>query len=326
MKVLLYTGGFHPVMPVKEAETLGLKVTERDGRLVVGTADEWSKLKRLGYAHLLLEWLGEFDLGEDLPFDAGSVIEGSVAARFKKHNFDGDFRGAKQEILHKLDPYMEDVDLQDPDTVLYFFIGNEKIYAGRLLHKFDPKPFQQRRNEVRPFSRPVSLPQRESRCWINLSKISEGGKLLDPFCGTGGVLIESSLLDLDTYGSDADIEMVEGCRINLDYFNLEAELKRCTVQSLSRSWEKKFDAIVTDPPYGIASKVGGERIEELYRVSLREFEKVLKKGKRCVIGAPKRLDFEYIVGESKTSFRIVEKFEEQVHGSLTREIFVLEKD
>lgn len=325
MKLLIYVGGFHEEIPFAEAGSLGFKIEEKNGRILLGTTKDPERLKRLGYTHLLLGWLGEFGFEEDLPFDVDSAMEGSVAVRFKKHNFEGDFLQTKREILEKLNPFLDKVDLEDPDTVLYFFLGKDKVYVGKLFHKFDPSQFQQRRNDVRPFNRPISLPQRESRSWINLTGVQKNDKFLDPFCGTGGILIEGDVLGCEVHGSDADLEMIEGCRLNLDYFGLDANLKRCAVRNLSECWEKKFDGIVTDPPYGIASKVGGERIEDLYRNSLLEFEKVLKKEKRCVLGAPERLNFESILQNSATRFQLMNKFREEVHDSLTREIFVLKK-
>ena len=43
--------------------------------------------------------------------------------------------------------------------------------------------------------------RRLARAMVNLA-IPEQGKLLDPFCGTGGLIIEGILCDIDSYGSD----------------------------------------------------------------------------------------------------------------------------
>lgn len=325
MQLLVFTGGFHPEMPFSEVGSLGFKETERDGRLVVGDIDDWKMLERLGYSHLVLRYLGQFEPGENFPFDPEKLTRGKFAARFKKLDFAGDFDEARQNIIDELDPYIDEVDLRNPDTTVYFFLKDEGIYAGELLLRFDPSEFFQRKSALRPYSQPISIPPRETRCWVNLSQVRDGEKLLDPFCGTGGILIEAGLIDCELYGSDIDEEMVTGTRMNLDYYGLEGMLKQCRIQELDEEWDLKFDAIVTDPPYGRSSKVGGEEVEKLYRESLQEMEKVLRDGKKCVLGAPKKLGLEKILTDIDARFELQEKFEEKVHGDLKREVFVLEK-
>ncbi len=325
MKVLVLAGGFHEELPFEEIRALGVEVKERDGRVVVGETDEVDKLKRLGYSHLVLEYLGSFGMDEELPFDPDEHIQGKFAARFKKLNFSGDREEKKEEILKELNPSIEEVDLDEPDTTFYFLMRKDTIYAGKLIHRFESTEFTKREPALKPFSRPVSLQPREARCWVNLSGVEEGESLLDTFCGTGGILVEGALVGCEVYGSDSEGEMVSGSEINLDYYSLEGEVKRCKVQELGNRWNKKFDAVVTDPPYGRSAKVGGEEKRKLYKEALGEIAKVLKKGRKCVIGAPERLDFGKIVQESNSRFKVSKRFKEKVHGDLVREVFVLEK-
>jgi hypothetical protein len=42
-----------------------------------------------------------------------------------------------------------------------------------------------------------------------------GEWILDPFCGTGGTLIEAALIGCREAGTDADLEMIAGSRKNL---------------------------------------------------------------------------------------------------------------
>ncbi|MFP4115634.1 MAG: methyltransferase domain-containing protein [Candidatus Aenigmatarchaeota archaeon] len=325
MELLVLVGGFHPEMPLEELRSLGAEVEEKDGRIVAGKTDEWEKLKRLGYSHLILKFLGSFSPGEELPFDPEKHIEGKFAGRFKKLDFSGNFDERRKEILGELDPHIKEVDLRNPDTTIYFFFRGNKIYAGKLFHEFKPEEFYQRKVAVRPFSRPISLPPREARCWVNLSGVEEGGKLLDPFCGTGGILIEAAMIDCKVYGSDLDAEMVSGSRMNLDYYGLEGEVEKVDAQELSRRWNESFDAVVTDPPYGRAAKVGGEEVKNLYGKSLEEISKVLKEGAKCVIGAPKKIGLEGVLKEKAPGLKTEKRFEEKVHGDLFREIYILRK-
>ncbi len=323
MKVLVLTGGFHPEMPREEIKSLGVKIEIKEGSIVVGEVSGWERLKKLGYSHLVLEYLGKFQAEEDLPFDPEEHIKGSFAARFKKIDFSDNFDKVKNRILERLNPHIEEVDLDSPDTVLYFLLKDEQVYCGKLLHEFDASEFRKREPEFRPFSRPVSLPPREARCWINLSGITEGERLLDPFCGPGGIVMEGSLMGYKAYGSDSEGEMVSGCRINLNYYNADDQIRKCDVQNLGEIWNRKFDAVVTDPPYGRSSRIRGGKLEDLYKKALDEIHGVLSPQGRLVIGAPERLNIEDLVENSR--FKKRKKFKERVHGDLSREVFVLEK-
>lgn len=323
MKLLAYTGGFHPEMPLEELRALGFAPEKCEGRLIIGSAENPEVLERLGYTHLVLEYLGSFRPGEDLPFDPREHVKGEFAARFKKLDFEGGFESLKNSILKELDPYIDKANLTDPEVAIYFFLTEDKIYSGKLMYEFSGAEFYRRGSEAKPFSQPITVDPRSARCWINLSQTEEGGKVLDPFCGTGTVLVEAGLMGLKVYGSDIDSRMVSGTRINMDYFGVEGEIRKADIQKLSGTWDEKFDAVVTDPPYGRSSMVGGSEIEGIYRSSMQQFEKVLKRGCRCVLGAPREIKFEEILKSSGTDFAVEKKFKGKVHGSLWREVYVL---
>mgnify|MGYP000867576959 CR=1 FL=1 len=81
----------------------------------------------------------------------------------------------------------------------------------------------------------------------------------------------------------------------------------------------KFNSIVCDPPYGIASTTGGERITDLMERCLEMLQKKMKKGQRLVIAVSEP----DIVNNQ--NLRLIHKFEWYIHKSLTRNIMVLEK-
>ncbi len=323
MKILILTGGFHSKMPLEELRALGMKINMKDGRIVVGEAQNVEKLKRLGYSHLVLEYLGSFCMNERLPFDPEKYIEGKFAARFKNLGFSGKREKKKEEILEELNPNIKAVDLNNPDTTFYFLMKGEKIYVGKLIHRFDPTEFTERKSEFKPYSRPVSLLPREARCWINLSGVE--GDLLDPFCGTGTILVEAGLAGYNVYGSDSEDDMVSGSIMNMEYYEVEGEVRKSKIQNLSKNWDRAFDVVVTDPPYGRSAKVCSDKIENLYRFSLKEIESILKSNGRCVIGCPRKMGFDKILKETDSKFKVLNKFTERVHGDLQREIFVLGK-
>ena len=112
----------------------------------------------------------------------------------------------------------------------------------------------------RPFFKPISLDPRLARSMVNIS-CPAGGKFLDPFCGTGGILLEAAQVGCQVYGSDADSRMVEGSRENLKWasesqnMSAVAKVKRCSATTLGECWSDiaPFDGFAFDPPYGLNS-------------------------------------------------------------------------
>ena len=103
---------------------------------------------------------------------------------------------------------------------------------------------------------------------------------------------------------------------NLEHFGLEGKIKKGDVEE---SKNQSFEAIVTDPPYGIASSTGGEKISELLQRTMNIFSEAMEKGKRIVmaISNPELIQ--------TTNFKKIYQFEWYIHKSLTRHIMVLEK-
>jgi tRNA (guanine10-N2)-dimethyltransferase len=80
-----------------------------------------------------------------------------------------------------------------------------------------------------------------------------------------------------------------------------------------------FNAIVTDPPYGLSSTTKGEGVKKLMSRSMEIFAETMKKEQRVVMAVsnPKLVNPKY--------FTLIHKFEWYIHKSLTRYILVLER-
>ncbi|XP_057594210.1 tRNA (guanine(10)-N2)-methyltransferase homolog isoform X6 [Hippopotamus amphibius kiboko] len=105
----------------------------------------------------------------------------------------------------------------------------------------------------------------------NHGKVKENDIVFDPFVGTGGLLIASAHFGAYVYGTDIDYNTIHGLgkasrknqkwrgpdeniRANLRQYGLEKYYLDVLVSDASKpSWRKGtyFDAIITDPPYGI---------------------------------------------------------------------------
>lgn len=99
------------------------------------------------------------------------------------------------------------------------------------------------------------LPPKVARVLINLSKVkpSKGKTLLDPFCGSGRVLIEGVQLGFNVIGSDILAEQVSQSQANIKYLGMEdnAKVFQSDAAKLENLIEKNsIDLIVTEPFLG----------------------------------------------------------------------------
>ena len=210
------------------------------------------------------------------------------------------------------------VDLETPDSVLDLFMS-EKLYLSRRLTKIERSPMQNRRAQFRKYFSPVSLHPKFARACINVTRSKSN--MLDPFCGTGGFLIEGGLIGLTVYGSDMDPHMVKGSEENLDELNIEKRhLIEADVGEYTK-WKRHdhfpaggFDTAITDPPYGRAANTAGEKIEHIYARAFTSLKELIKPGGYLLILLPE----EAYADLAREHFRRVEIYPQRVHGSLTR--------
>ena len=207
------------------------------------------------------------------------------------------------------------VDLENPKTTVYV-VNN---LFTKLIWKKEKGRFVKREPIKKPAFHPTSLKPKWARLVINLSRCKEKEVLLDPFCGTGSVLIEAAVIGCKAIGSDLDKEMVTGTKKNLAYYKLKAKVKQANALELEKHY-KSVDAIATDPPYGRSSHIGAKNIKELYEGFLKSAHKILKKGKYCVLFYP-----HYIKFKIPKRWKLIDKASIYVHGGLTRKIIVLKK-
>ncbi len=211
------------------------------------------------------------------------------------------------------------VDLENPEMDIRLIVSR-RAHLYRVAASVDRADFDSRKAERRPAFRPVSLHPKFARALVNLTGVSRGETLLDPFCGTGGILMEAALVGARAVGSDLRQETVTGCQENLGFFGLEADVRACDVSRIAEEFER-VDAIATDPPYGRSATTMGEELPRLMERAFNAFQSVLRRGGRVAVCLP-RLEYLDI---GRKHLRLREWHSLRVHRSLSRHFSVFEK-
>ncbi|HID25184.1 MAG TPA: methyltransferase domain-containing protein, partial [Thermoplasmata archaeon] len=213
------------------------------------------------------------------------------------------------------------VDVRKPDTEIRVILTDDKWYVCKKIAKINRSMFEARKVQHRPFFSPISIHPRLARAMVNLSLVEEGETLLDPFCGTGGILLEAGLVGVVVVGGDIQQRMVDGCKKTLDAYNIkDYKLLCCDVEEILSEFNLA-DAVVTDFPYGRAATTNRENVVSLYERAFKSIHAVLRKGRRAVVTLPS-MD---AVKQGKEFLDLKEVHPYRVHKSLTRYIAVYKK-
>jgi tRNA (guanine10-N2)-dimethyltransferase len=218
---------------------------------IAETEAEPLQIRRLALTHEVSEKIAEKSLDEEVGID----FEGSFAVRAENiGDADHDTQEWERKIGEQISSEDNTVDLDHPDTVFKLYLFKEKYIIAELVEELPRDKFRERENQKRPFSSPVSIDPVQARLLVNLAGVKPGDRLLDPFCGTGGILIEAGLCGVAVYGTDIQSKMVEGTEENLEEYGIIAhEIQEMSVEDAIENLEGEFEAVVTDLPYGKAS-------------------------------------------------------------------------
>jgi tRNA (guanine10-N2)-dimethyltransferase len=213
------------------------------------------------------------------------------------------------------------VNLKAPDKTFIGVLTSEKLVFGVKLAEIASKPFVERRPRKKPFFHPSAMPSKLARCMVNLAHAKAGELVLDPFCGTGSVMIEAALVGCRVLGFDAQRRMTKGCRKNLKHFSVDPEglmMADARVPPIT-----KVDCIVTDPPYGRSATTMKSTTRRIVEEVLFAARVMLREGQRICIASPKTLNIARIGAE--LGYKHLESHFAYVHRTLTREMAVFQK-
>ncbi|THE63869.1 methyltransferase domain-containing protein [Salinadaptatus halalkaliphilus] len=358
---LLELGGEDDAFAAREAASAATGVDLVGPSVALADAIVPERVRGLAYTHRASDLLGRTDAdltsARTLLEAATLEREGSIAVRATDvHGESGvDTERAERELGQVLVDRGFSVDLEDPDHVLRAVFSAGRLEAdaldGDLFEREDRRDGRAEGNAVsicalgwlaaasvrdfgaraptdKPFFQPGSMDPLLARAVANIAGAKAGATVLDPMCGTGGVLVEAGLLGADVIGTDAQAKMAAGARTNLEHF-LERDEPSPT--GVSRGdWhvgrgdatrlplpDDSADAVVFDAPYGRQSKVETHRLEDLVSGALAQARRV---GSRAVVVA----DRSWASEAREAGWELEAAFERRVHRSLTRYVLVLE--
>ena len=161
------------------------------------------------------------------------------------------------------------------------------------------------RDFARPCTRPrLSMPPSLANSLINLTQaIKPNARLLDPFCGTGTILLEAANMGFTVVGLDVDYQMVACSLANLKWLttNTVTSARSYLVMRGNATHEDElqrlglFDCIVTEPPLGPILERPPEKrhVEKImreltpfYNQALKGLSRILDNAGRIVLTTP----------------------------------------
>ena len=335
MKYLFELSKEHETLPKAEilsclsAEHIDYNIMEsNEDVLLIESNSDNDKISKMANRLAFTYFVDEFMFSSDHSiqnikgFASKNLLKklGSIAIKYKNRSNNVNSQPIVKALAEIYSTNRE-VILGDPDIEIRGLINNSTLYVGSKITEINRSQFEERKVQHRPFFSPISLHPKVARALVNLTSINRNEVLLDPFCGTGGILIEAGLLGVKVIGSDIEEKMIEGCKKTLNFYNIKNNKLFCSDIGEIKDRIDKVDAIATDLPYGKSTTTKGEKMDQLYKRAFKSMSKLLKRDGKAVIGLSKK-DF---IKLGQNYLNLVEKHDFNVHRSLTRHFAVFQK-
>ncbi|MFX1565051.1 MAG: THUMP domain-containing protein [Promethearchaeota archaeon] len=344
-KCLFILSGEHPTLPkaelcaILESEGYSYSIKRHDKRLLIIDVNQTGALRvvlRAGLVNHASVVAAEMPSREDMILDSLQSLDftqwiqpntrfGVKITRLKREptKLDvDDLQSKVGSIIWEAMSGTVEVALESPDLWFLGVINENQFYFGPHLASRSRKAFSARRSPLRPFFVPSAIHPKIARVLVNLSRARPGSYVVDPFCGTGGLLLEAAEIGCIPVAFDIDSIMVSGSKQNLSHYRIPffgglADARAPSIRNAN------VEAIATDPPYGRSSSTKGAAVKELIRVSLSSLSSILKPGGHLSLALPKEHFNQDMIPAN--SFLIKEMHTMRIHRSLYRHIVVLER-
>lgn len=191
--------------------------------------------------------------------------------------------------------------LTPPNAEILALLMEKTIYIAKTGAVYD-STLQQYRDETRPFiSAEISTSPKICRTLLTLAGARPGDTVLDPFCGTGTLLMEAALLDMKCIGIDIEQAMVQGASANLKWIGtglgewIDFKIIKGDARNASKLVDRQIDAVAFEPHLGPAyterptyddAVASIDELTILYRDVLEDLESCLRPGGRVAMTLP----------------------------------------
>jgi len=297
------------------------KYTIIDDYLIIEKKSINYKNLSFGLVKNIYEIINSADNIEDLKINASKIqFEKLISKTYKvdtenckeeKDKIIQSFAGIIKNNL-KLKNIEKPVSIDNPKTLFVCIKTKNKYFFTQKVWS-NNDDFKARELKQLPQRLPTATNPKIAKAMVNLTG-KKKARILDPFCGSGGILIEAAFLGHKISGFDIDKRALGSAKLNMLHLginNFTLELKDCLTVNL------KADAIVTDVPYGRNSKINQD-LKKLYKEFLHYSSKSTK---TLIIGFPSEIDESFITKE----WKIDNFFEIYIHKSMSKKIFVLKR-
>jgi tRNA (guanine10-N2)-dimethyltransferase len=307
----------------REARVVGTDVRVVAPGLATARGIDQGRVRDLAYTRRAAELVGHtaatVGSARALLAAAGVDRRGSVAVRARdvRSSAGVSTREAEVELGDVLVDRGFEGDLDDPDHVLCAWFSDDRCLLGWRVAE-SVRDFSTRRPTDRPFFQPGSMDPLDARWAVNVAGAGAGTRIVDPMCGTGGVLVEAGLVGSVVVGIDTQPKMTRGTRENLRaYLDDGFDVLRGDATALPLR-DDSADGVVVDVPYGRQSKVATHSLADLVAGALSEAARIAP---RAVVVA----DRSWKEAAEAAGWTVDERFERRVHGSLTRHVHVVRR-
>jgi tRNA (guanine10-N2)-dimethyltransferase len=178
------------------------------------------------------------------------------------------------------------------------------------------------RGRKRPFTRSIAIRPDVARALINLTRARRGDILIDPFAGTGTILLEAWDMGVLAIGVDVDYELVRGMQMNISHASAPCI---AILGDSAINVYREVDRVATDLPYGRGASTHGAEIKALYESFIHRLSEYLSKRGFAAFMSPLWLEDTVDEHLSMYGFKLVERYYDYVHGGLTRVISVVRR-
>ena len=176
--------------------------------------------------------------------------------------------------------------MKDADVIVRVDVLGNKVVIGEQIHHAELA-----KKRVHPeFIRDASLRPNVAFAMLHLSGYQPGQFLMDPFVGSGTILLEAAIRFGTRgrfVGMDRSERVVAGARANAASLGLADHVQLVcgnarALHLAARDAKGQVDAIVCNPPWGI--RIGKQDdVDDLYRGFLNSAAEMLKTGGRAVV-------------------------------------------